>query len=68
MDDFVISYFVNGAASTTLPLKVYSSVKTGVSLQVNALCTLMIGVIALAVALVGVIRAIAARRFRKKND
>lgn len=40
LDDFVISFFVTGATTTTLPLKVYSSVKTGVSLQVNALCTL----------------------------
>ena len=41
MDDFVISFFVTGSNVNTLPLKVYSSVKTGVSLQVNALCTLM---------------------------
>lgn len=39
MDDFIISFFVTGATTTTLPLKVYSSVKTGVSPQVNALCT-----------------------------
>lgn len=42
MDDFVISFFVTGATTMTLPLKIYSSVKTGVSLQVNALCTLML--------------------------
>ena len=40
LDDFVISFFVTGSNINTLPLKVYSSVKTGVSLQVNALCTL----------------------------
>ena len=40
LDDFVISFFVTGSNVNTLPLKVYSSVKTGVSLQVNALCTL----------------------------
>ena len=42
MDDFVISFFVTGSNINTLPLKVYSSVKTGVSLQVNALCTVML--------------------------
>ena len=42
LDDFVISFFVSGANSVTLPLKIYSSVKLGVSPQVNALCTLMI--------------------------
>ena len=36
LDDFVISFFVTGATTMTLPLKIYSSVKTGVSLQVNA--------------------------------
>ncbi len=50
LDDFVISFFVNGAETTTLPLKVYSSVKVGVSPQVNALCTVMLGVVFLAVA------------------
>lgn len=42
MDDFVISFFVTGANVNPLPLRVYSSVKAGVSLQVNALCTLML--------------------------
>ena len=51
MDDFVISFFVTGATTTTLPLRIYSSVKTGVSLQVNALCTLMLAVVAIVMAL-----------------
>ena len=51
MDDFVISFFVTGATTTTLPIKVYSSVKMGVSPQVNALCTLIMGVVFIAVAL-----------------
>ena len=51
MDDFVISFFVTGATTSTLPLKIYSSVKTGVSLQVNALCTLMLAVVAIVMAL-----------------
>ena len=51
MDDFIISFFVTGATTTTLPLKVYSSVKTGVSPQVNALCTLTLFVVAVLVAL-----------------
>lgn len=50
LDDFVISFFVTGATTTTLPLKVYSSVKTGVSLQVNALCTLTLAAVAIAMA------------------
>ena len=50
LDDMVISFFVTGATTTTLPLKVYSSVKTGVSLQVNALCTLTLAAVAIAMA------------------
>lgn len=42
LDDFVISFFVTGSNVTPLPLRIYSSVKSGVSLQVNALCTLML--------------------------
>lgn len=42
LDDLIISYFVTGAGINTLPLMVYSSVKTGVSLKINALCTLML--------------------------
>ncbi|MDD3335249.1 MAG: ABC transporter permease [Eubacteriales bacterium] len=42
MDDFVISFFVYGAGEGTLPIKIYSSVKVGVSPVVNALCSLMI--------------------------
>ena len=51
LDDFVISFFVNGATTTTLPIKIYSSVKTGVTPQVNALCTLTLAVVAITMAL-----------------
>ncbi len=50
LDDFVISFFVNGVNSTTLPIKIYSSVKTGVSLQVNALSSLMLAIVAIVMA------------------
>ncbi len=51
MDDFVISFFVTGPGTTTLPLKIYSSVRMGVSLQVNALSTLMLATVFLLTAL-----------------
>lgn len=51
LDDFVISFFVYGAGEGTLPIKIYSSVKVGVSPQVNALCTLIMGCVFVAVAL-----------------
>ena len=48
-DDVIISMFVNGAETTTLPLKIYSSLKAGVTPEINALCTLILGVISIAV-------------------
>ena len=51
LDDFVISFFVTGATVTTLPIKIYSSVKTGVTPQINALCTLMLLAVAVMMAI-----------------
>ncbi|OUC07658.1 hypothetical protein RY27_13575 [Litorilinea aerophila] len=42
LDDFVITFFTSGPGSTTLPLRIYSMVKTGVTPEINALSTLMI--------------------------
>ena len=42
LDDLVIASFVSGPSSTTLPMKVFSSVRLGVSPKINALATLMI--------------------------
>lgn len=44
MDDVVISVFVNGPRTNTLPIKVYTQLKTGVTPEINALCTLMLAV------------------------
>ncbi|MHC1786674.1 MAG: ABC transporter permease [Christensenellales bacterium] len=62
MDDFVISFFVNGAQTTTLPLKVYSSVKVGVTPSVNALCTVMLGMAFLLFALGQLVSSAGLRR------
>jgi spermidine/putrescine transport system permease protein len=42
LDDFVITFFVSGPGSTTLPLLVYSKVKFGVTPDLNALATLLL--------------------------
>lgn len=42
LDDFIITQFTAGVGSTTLPLRIYSMVKFGVSPEINALSTLMI--------------------------
>ena len=52
LDDLVIASFTAGPSATTLPIKIFSAVRLGVSPEINALSTLMI-----AVATVGVISA-----------
>lgn len=41
VDDVIISVFVTGVNTNTLPLKIYTQMKTGVTPKINALCTLM---------------------------
>ena len=41
-DDVIISVFVTGVNVNTLPIKIYSQLKTGVTPEINALCTLML--------------------------
>ena len=65
LDDFVISFFVYGAGEGTLPIKIYSSVKVGVSPQVNALCTLIMGVVFIAVAFSRYLSSVRAARQRR---
>lgn len=54
MDDLVIASFVSGPGATTLPMVVYSSVRLGVNPQINALATIIISVVALAVLIASV--------------
>ena len=42
LDDVVISYFTAGPGANTLPLQVYSMIKTGITPDVNALITIML--------------------------
>ncbi len=44
-DDVVISIFVNGPKISTLPIKVYTQLKTGVTPEINALCTVILAAV-----------------------
>ncbi len=46
-DDFVLASFTSGPGSTTLPMRIYSQVRLGLSPQINAVSTLMIVSVAL---------------------
>jgi putrescine transport system permease protein len=62
LDDFVIASFTTGPGATTLPMRIYSQVRLGVTPEINAISTLMIGTVALLV-LTGLLIA---RGFRRQ--
>src|ERR1700686_4168897 len=49
LDDLVIASFTTGPGATTLPIRIYSEVRLGVKPEMNAVCSIMIGVVAVAV-------------------
>ncbi len=60
LDDLVIASFTTGPAATTLPMVIFSSVRMGVSPQINALATLIL-------LLVAVVVIAASRLMKPKN-
>ena len=59
LDDVVISIFVAGARVSTLPVKIYTQLKTGVTPEINALCTLML--------IVTVVLVLVSQRLQRKK-
>ncbi|QBK29549.1 ABC transporter permease [Roseitalea porphyridii] len=49
LDDLVIASFTSGPGATTLPMKIYSQVRLGVTPEINAVCTILIGLVAIGV-------------------
>ena len=49
LDDLVIASFTTGPGATTLPMRLYSAIRLGVTPEINAACTIMIAAVALAV-------------------
>lgn len=49
LDDLVIASFTSGPGATTLPMKIYSQVRLGVTPEINAVCTLLIAIVAVGV-------------------
>jgi len=66
LDDLVIASFVSGPGSSTLPMVIYSKVRLGLTPEINALASLLIGVVVLAILIVGglLLRADAVRSSR----
>ncbi|HEY1747172.1 MAG TPA: ABC transporter permease subunit [Xanthobacteraceae bacterium] len=49
LDDLVIASFTTGPGATTLPIRIYSEVRLGVKPEMNAVCSIMVGVVGAAV-------------------
>jgi putrescine transport system permease protein len=49
LDDLVIASFTTGPGATTLPMRIYSQVRLGVTPEINAISTLLVGLVALGV-------------------
>jgi putrescine transport system permease protein len=49
LDDLVIASFTTGPGATTLPMKIYSQVRLGVTPEINAVCTILIALVTLGV-------------------
>jgi putrescine transport system permease protein len=54
LDDLVIASFTTGPGSSTLPIRIYSEVRLGVKPEINAICTLVIALIAVVIILASV--------------
>jgi len=55
LDDLIIASFVTGPGSTTLPMLIYSRIRLGLKPDINALATVLIGVVALGVLIAGIL-------------
>jgi putrescine transport system permease protein len=55
LDDLVIASFVAGPGSSTLPMVIFSKVRLGVSPDINALATILVGVVAVGVLIAGIV-------------
>lgn len=62
LDDLVIASFATGPGATTLPMRIYSQVRLGVSPQINAISTLLLALVAVALGLAALVSSSRARR------
>lgn len=66
LDDLVIASFTSGPGATTLPMKIYSQVRLGVTPEINAVCTLLIGAVAIGVIIASLLNK--SREVRRLRD
>ena len=62
LDDLVIASFTTGPGATTLPIRIYSEVRLGVSPEMNAVCSIVVAVVGLAVIAASILTKLNAAR------
>jgi putrescine transport system permease protein len=62
LDDLVIASFTTGPGSATLPIRIYSEVRLGVKPEINAICTLVIGLIAVVIVVASLVSKLTSAR------
>jgi putrescine transport system permease protein len=67
LDDLVIASFTTGPSATTLPIKIFSAVRLGVSPEINALSTLMIAIVTFGVLTASLLSKRAAVRYAREE-
>ncbi len=60
LDDLVVASFASGPGSTTLPMKIYSQVRLGVTPEINAVSTILVGLVTLGVIVASIVNKRAA--------
>ena len=68
LDDLVIASFTSGPSSTTLPIKIFSAVRLGVSPEINALSTIMLAIVTVGVLSTSIISKRAVMRQKREEQ
>lgn len=68
LDEFEVAFFTSGPGSTTLPVLVYSMVRLGVSPEINALSTILILIIVVAIVIWGIYISQTEKKGERKVD
>lgn len=62
LDDLVIASFTSGPSTNTLPMMIFSTVRRGITPQINALATIMVSIVTIFVIVAGVVMSRQERR------
>ena len=66
LDDLVVASFTSGPGATTLPMKIYSQVRLGVTPEINAVCTILIAIVTFGVVTASIINK--RREVQRRRD